>query len=132
MTTPNEIGRKAEEKVASLQNGRLVPGSGSGKFVVLDVTDSGGFVFSVKATKSIKQSTLRMISKLWNEAVHGARGFNGHGDGAKPGCVFDLDGESLVMVRLEDFAELATGEAEPYVPSSKAADRRARSRASLL
>jgi hypothetical protein len=132
MTTPNEIGSKAEEKVASLLDGQLVPGSGSGKFVSLDVTDSGGFIFNVKATNSIKQSTLRMISKLWNESIRGARGFNGHGDGSKPACVFDLDGETLVMVRLEDFAELATGEAEPYVPSSKAATRRARSRASLL
>jgi hypothetical protein len=44
---------------------------------------------------------------------------------------FQIDNEVLVLVRLVDFADLATGEIAPFLPSDKAADRRGRSRASF-
>lgn len=124
--TPNQIGREAEEKAAKLLGGRLVPGSGSGRFIKLDVNDAAKFIYSVKATEKIRQTAMRAIGKLWREAVAGARGYNGHGDGAKPAMVFELDGEMLVLYRLEDHAALATGEISPYISPSKGAQRRQR------
>jgi hypothetical protein len=104
--------------------GRVVAASGSGRFLKLDGKDGGGFVYSVKATETIRETALRAIARLWREAVQGTRGPAGHGDGAKPGVIFELDGELLVLVRLEDHAALATGEAPAYVPLDKAAERR--------
>lgn len=130
--TPNEIGSDAEEHAASVLGARLVPASGSGKFLKLDVNDKSKFIYSVKASESLAATSLRAIAKLWREAIRGARGFSGHGDGAKPAMIFEVDGEALVLMRLEDHAELARGEAVRYVPSDKAQDRRTQSRRSLL
>lgn len=130
----NEIGDELEALVAAATGGRRVVQSGGGKWVKLDVTDKGHFVFSCKASRSLKDAAIRAISKLWREAVQGTRGFQGHGDGAKPAMVFGIeeDGEVLVLCRLSDFADMATGAVEPYIPASKAEERRARSRRSHL
>lgn len=130
--TPNQIGSDAEERAAKVLGGRLVPGSGSTKFIKLDVHDKGKFIYSVKASESLAQTSLRAIAKLWREAIRGARGFSGHGDGARPAMVFEVDGELLALVRLDDHAELARGEAAPYIPPDAAQERRTRSRRSLL
>lgn len=125
--TSNEIGRDAEERVVRALGGRLVPGSGNGKFVKLDVKDSGKFIYSVKATEKIRDTAMRAISKLWRETIQGARNFNGHGNDAKPAMVFEMpDGELLCLCRLEDHRALATGEIQPYLEPDKAATRRAR------
>lgn len=125
--TPNEIGSDLERKVAEITQGRVTPQSGGGSFIKLDGSDKGGFAYSCKATdqKQISDAAMRGIQKLWREAVQGSRGPAGHGDGAKPAVVFGFDGEILVLTRLQDHADLATGEAEPYVRPSKADQRRA-------
>src|SRR4029077_19438261 len=109
-------------------------GSGNMKFISLDVYDNSKLIISVKATNSIKDAALRGIKKLWDEAMRGARGARGHGDNAKPAMVFALEeaGEYLLLIRLTDYADLATGRQEAYIPSSKAENRREHSRRSLL
>lgn len=130
--TPNEIGREAEIKAARSLNGVLVPGSGNTKFLKLDFRDKGRFIFSVKASAYLRDTALRAIWKLWQEAVQGARGFSGHGDGAKPGMIFEVNDEMLLLVRVDDYADLATGAINPYITPSRGQERRSQSRASLL
>jgi hypothetical protein len=127
-----DIGHDAEKEVANKLGGKLVPGSGNMKFISLDVSDKSRLVVSVKATKTIRDTALRAIRKLWIEAVHGTRGSAGHGDGAKPALAFKLDGELLLLIRLEDYADLATGRVQPYLEPGKAEIRRDQSRRSLL
>jgi hypothetical protein len=124
--TSNQIGRSAEDRVAAILDGARVVQSGGGKFVKLDVKDGLKFIYSVKASRSLKDTAMRAISKLWTETRIGSRGPAGHGNNAKPALVFEINGELLVLTRLEDHALLATGEEAPYIPSSKAAARRAR------
>jgi hypothetical protein len=121
----NRIGRSAEDRVAAILQGARVVQSGGGKFYKLDVKDGVKFIYSIKASMLIRDSALRAIWKLWSEARIGARGFAGHGDGAKPALVFDIRGELLVVTRLEDHVALATGDIEPYIASTKAQQRRA-------
>jgi hypothetical protein len=124
--TPNEIGSSAERRAAALLGGRVIGGSGSGKFLKLDVRDLGHFIYSIKATDTIRDTALRAIARLWREANQGARGAAGHGDGAKPAMIFELEGELLVLLRAEDHAAMATGEVAPYITPSKAQERRSR------
>lgn len=130
--TSNEIGEDLEEAARALLDGRRVPGSGNGEFLKLDLNDRGKFVYSAKATTKMQKTWARAISKLWAEAVRGARGFAGHGDGARPGMIFEVDGEVLVLTRLHDHVDLATQEIAPYVPTDKATERRQRGLRSLL
>ena len=127
-----EIGRSAEENAAAILGGRLVPQSGGGHFIKLDFHDKAKFVFSVKASRTLKDTAIRAIKRLWQEAISGTRGFSGHGDGAKPAMVFELDGELLVLLRLADYADVATGAITPYIEPSKAQERRMRSRTSRI
>ena len=106
--------------------------SGGGKFVKLDVKDGATFIYSIKASAALADTSLRAIWKLWMEARRGARGPAGHGTNAKPAMIFDVNGETLVLMRLNDHAALATGEIEPYITSSKAQERRARALSSPL
>jgi len=124
--TPNQIGSSAEKRVEEILSGARVVQSGGGKFYKLDVRDGVKFIYSVKATRFLRDSAVRAIWKLWVEARRGARGPAGHGNNAKPALVFEIHGELLVLTHLEDHALLATGEIAPYIPSSKAAARRAR------
>ena len=132
MDSPYEIGNALEVYAASVLNADRVPQSGAGKFLKLDVKDKGRFVFSCKATRTIRDAALRAIIKLWREAVVGSRGFAGHGDGAKPAMIFSIDGEVLVLARLTDYAELVTGASEPFIPAGKAQTRRDHTRRSLI
>lgn len=130
--TPQEIGEDLEASATALLAGKRVPGSGSGKFLKLDLSDGGNFVYSCKSTETLKQTWAKAIAGLWREAVVGTRGFQGHGDGARPGLIIEVDGEILVVTRLHDHVELATGEAEPYLVPDKATERRQRGLRSLL
>lgn len=123
--TSNQIGDDAEDRVAAILHGARVVQSGGGKFLKLDVRDGIKFIYSVKASEFLRDSAVRAIWKLWTEARKGTRGPAGHGNNAKPALVFEINNELLVLTRLEDHAALATGEIAPYIPSSKAADRRA-------
>jgi hypothetical protein len=107
-------------------HGRRVGGSGSGRFLKGDGRDGGNFVYFIKATASIRSSTIRAVRNLWLEAVAGAKGHAGHGDGAKPALIFAVDNELFLLCRLEDHADLATARVEPYIAPSKAQERRAR------
>ena len=109
-----------------LLQGRRVGGSGSGRFLKGDGRDSGRFVYFVKATGTVRSTALRAIRNLWLEAEAGARGPAGHGDGAKPALIFDLEGDLFLLCRLEDHADLATAKVEPYIAPSKAQERRQR------
>lgn len=126
MPTSNEIGRGLEQRIVDALGGRFVKQSGGGKFIKLDAVDSAKFVYSAKAMTRISDAGFRAIWNLWVEARRGARGPAGHGNDAKPACVFEMNGEMLVLTRLADHVALATGEIEPYVTPSKAQDRRAR------
>jgi hypothetical protein len=127
-----EIGKAAELRVEKITGGRMVPGSGGGKFLKLDVRDRLRFAYSVKTSNGYGTAGLREIAKLWREAVRGARGFAGHGDGAKPGLVLTVDNELIACIRLEDLMEIARGEADVVLPSEKATERRQKGRRSLL
>ena len=123
--TANEIGRSAEERVAKILKGGRIVQSGGGKFLKLDVRDKVKFIYSIKASRALRDSAVRAIWKLWLEASRGARGPAGHGNNAKPALVFEINNELLVLTRLEDHALLATGKIGPHITSSKAAERRA-------
>jgi hypothetical protein len=127
-----EIGREGELRVQRITGGRMVPGSGGGKFLKLDVKDRLKFIWSVKSSNGYGTAGLRELAKLWREAISGSRGFQGHGDGAKPGLVFTIDNDLIVCIRLEDLMAIAEGEAEVVLPSEKAAERRQRGRRSKL
>ena len=124
--TPNEIGRAAEDRAAEILQGARVVQSGGGKFLKLDVKDGVKFIYSIKASRSLRDTALRAIWKLWLEARKGSRGPAGHGNDAKPALIVEIEGELLVLTRLADHAALATGEIAPHIASSKAAGRRAR------
>ena len=94
----------------AILQGRRVGGSGGGKFLKGDGHDAGNFVYFVKATDTVRTTAARAIRKLWNEAVAGARGPAGHGDGSKPALIFDLEGELFLLCRLEDHA--GTGDSQ--------------------
>ena len=128
----NEIGDAFEEEVAQALDGKRIGGSGSGKWLKLDVRDKFKLVVSCKSTRSLSDTAMRSISKLWREAEIGARGAQGHGDGARPAMAFQVDGESLLLIRLADWTEMATGEAEPSIQPNKGEARRARTKRSLL
>jgi hypothetical protein len=127
-----EIGHAGELRVERVTGGRLVPGSGGGKFLKLDVRDRLKFVWSVKSSNGHGTAGLRELGKLWREAISGTRGFAGHGDGAKPGLVFTIDGDLIACMRLEDLMEIVRGEAEITLPSDKADQRRQKGRKSFL
>lgn len=110
----------------AILRGRRVGGSGGGRFLKGDGHDAGHFVYFVKATDTVRTTSARAIRKLWNEAVTGARGPAGHGDGAKPALIFELEGELFLLCRLEDHAELATTEVTRYIEPGKVAERRSR------
>ena len=132
--TPNEIGAALEQHVAGVLGGRTVTQSGGGKWIKLDVSDRARIVVSCKASKqtSLRDTAMRSIFKLWREAVRGARGFQGHGEGARPAMVFEHEGTILMLAELDTWADLATGEIQPYVEPSKGEERRQRARRSLL
>jgi hypothetical protein len=125
--TPNEIGSEAEERARKILGGKRVKQSGGGTFLKLDVTDSGGFVYSIKATEKIRDAGLRAISTLFREATSGTRGYTGHGTDVKPAIIFEMpDGELLILCRLEDHADIVRGRVPDYVPLSKSQERRKR------
>ncbi len=124
--TSNEIGEAAERRAMAILQGRRVGGSGSGRFLKGDGRDRGNFVYFVKATGTIRTTALRAIRNLWNEALEGARGPAGHGDGSKPALIFDLEGDLFLLCRLEDHAELATAELAPYIEQTHVQQRRSR------
>lgn len=122
--TANEIGEQAESRAARILGGTKVKQSGANWRIKLDLSDKNNFVYSIKATDSIKDTAMRAIANLWREAILGSRGFMGHGNDAKPALIFEFENELLVVCRLEDHALLATGELEPYIIPSKAEERR--------
>jgi len=124
--TPNQIGRAAEDRAAEILQGARVVQSGGGKFLKLDVRDGVKFIYSIKSSRSLRDTAMRAIWKLWGEARTGARGPAGHGNDAKPALIFEIESELLVLMRLEDHAAMATGEIAPHIVSSKAQDRRAK------
>lgn len=125
MRTANEIGLEAELRTEKITGGKRVKQSGGGWRIKLDVSDKIKFIYSVKATETIRDTAMRSIEKLWREAVSGSRGFMGHGNDAKPALVFELpNGELLTLCRLEDHAMLATGELEAHIIPTKAEERR--------
>jgi hypothetical protein len=124
--TSNQIGNDAEQRAMAILQGRRVGGSGGGRFLKGDGSDGGKFIYFVKATETIRTTAARAIANLWREAVVGARGPAGHGDGAKPALIFELEGELFLLCRLEDHADLATAKLTPYIAPSRAAERRQR------
>lgn len=111
MRTSNEIGAQAEKRANKILGGKLVPGSGSQWRIKLDITDKSKFVYSVKASTTLKGTATRAISLLWREAISGTRGFSGHGNEVKPGLIFELpSGEMLVVCRLEDHVDISKSE----------------------
>jgi len=123
---PNDIGEALERKAARLLSGARIVQSGGGKFIKLDVKDAGSFIYSCKATGKLGDAAARGIWKLWLEAYRGAIGPAGHGTNAKAAIIFEIQGEAFVLTRLEDHADLATREAEPYIPTTKVQERRAK------
>jgi hypothetical protein len=132
MSTPNEIGDDFERQVSQVSGGRRVIQSGGGKFYKLDIRDGGNFILSCKASRGSGDSAIRAIRNLWREAVRGARGLQGHGDSAKPAMAFELDNDSLILLRLDDWIALATGEVAGYIAPGKGEERRSASRLSPM
>jgi hypothetical protein len=126
VSSSNEIGRRLEQSIVDALGGRFVKQSGGGAFEKLDVKDDAKFVYFARATTRISEAGFRAIWRIWTEAKRGTRGPAGHGNEAKPACVFEMNGELLVLTRLADHVAIVTGEIAPYVQPSKAQERRAR------
>lgn len=124
--TSHQIGDAAERLAMEILQGRRIGGSGSGRFLKGDGKDGGLFIYFIKATASIRPSTIRAVRKLWLEAVAGTRGPAGHGDGAKPALIFAMDDELFLLCRLEDHADLATAKLSPYIEQDAVQQRRSR------
>jgi hypothetical protein len=122
----NQIGDAAERLAMEILQGRRIGGSGSGRFLKGDGKDRGNFIYFIKATQSLRASTIRAVRKLWLEALAGAKGPAGHGDGAKPALIFAMDNELFLLCRLEDHVDLATAEVDPYIAPDKVQQRRAK------
>lgn len=122
--TSNEIGEALEAKVAKRLGGERVPQSGGGDFWKLDVK-GGCFIWSCKATE---KTYLRVTIDMFREALRAARGIRGTRDGIRAGVISEVDGKVIVSIDLEDFAEMLTGDIEPYIQPSKAHERRMRAR----
>lgn len=122
--TPNEIGNDLEERVAKRLGGKRVPMSGGGSFWKLDVR-GGSFIYSCKATE---KRYLRVTTDMFREALRAARGMRGTGDGVRAGVIAEVDGKAVVCIDLDDFAEILTGDIEPYIAPSKAYQRRMKAR----
>lgn len=126
--TPNEIGDDLEERVAKRLGGERVKQSGGGNFWKLDVK-GGVFIWSCKATT---KPYLRVTLDLFREAMRAARGMRGTGDGVRAGVITEIDSDGgskiVVSIDLDDFADMLTGDIEPYIQPSKALQRRLRAR----
>jgi len=122
----NEIGERLEIAAAKVLGGKRIKQSGGGHFIKLDVKDGLKFIYSCKASERLGDAAVRALWRLWVETRKGSRGPAGHGNDAKPAMIFEINGETLVVTRLTDHAALATGEFEPYIIPTKAAERRAR------
>lgn len=137
MRTSNEIGDAFEDRVQAVLGGERVRQSGGGNFFKLDVTDSARIVWSCKATASGKRVVtpfFKLTAELIREAKRAARGVLGSGDNYKWAIAAEIEGEAVVIMGLEDYAELMKKAAngEGYIQPSKADERRARARRSLL
>jgi hypothetical protein len=122
--TPNQIGDDLEDRVQRRLGGERVKQSGGGRFWKLDVK-GGTFIWSCKATE---KSYLRVTTDMFREAMRAARGIRGTGDGVRAGVITEVDGKAIVSIDLEDFADIMTGDIEPYLAPSKARERRLRAR----
>lgn len=129
--TSNQIGDALEERARKALGGERVKQSGGGKFWKLDVRDQFRFIWSCKSTDKLY---LRLTKDLVLEARAGARGMRGSGDQYKGGIIAEIDGIAVVVIELDDFAELITAKPGdiPLLPPSKAAERRHRARRSML
>ena len=129
--TSNEIGEDLEARAQRVLQGERVKQSGGGKFWKLDVRDRLRFIWSCKATT---KPYLRVTKELILEARAGARGMRGAGDGFRAGLIAEVDGIAVVVIELEDFADLITAEPgeTPLLVPSKATERRSRAKRSLL
>lgn len=129
MKKPHEIGSALENRAAEVLSGERVKQSGAGNFYKLDVRGLN-FIWSCKATT---KSYLKVTGELMWEAYRAARGVRGAGDGVIPGIVAEVDGEAVVVLRLEDFAQLITDTPEiARIAPAKSATRRAKAHASAL
>jgi hypothetical protein len=130
--TANEIGDDAERRVRNLLQGERVKQSGGGKFYKSDVRDRLRVIWEVKGTSG---DGFRVTRDLLRKARDAARGMRGTGDNYLPGVivVFD-DGKAYAIMELEDHVGIITADPTeaPRLPASKAAERRARGRGSLL
>ena len=53
--TPNQIGRRAEDRAAEILEGARVVQSGGGKFLKLDVKDGVKFIYSDQSVKIVER-----------------------------------------------------------------------------
>lgn len=129
--TPNEIGDALEERARKTLQGDRVKQSGGGKFFKLDVRDRMRFIWSCKATD---KPYLRITKELILEARTAARGMRGTGDNYKGGIIAEVDGIAVVVIELDDFAEIVTAKPGdvPLIAASKANERRHKARRSIL
>lgn len=129
--TSNQIGDSLEERARKTLQGDRVKQSGGGSFFKLDVRDRLRFVWSCKATD---KPYLRITKELILEARTAARGMRGTGDSYKGGIIAEVDGIAVVVIELDDFAEIITAKPGtiPLLAASKADERRHRARRSIL
>jgi hypothetical protein len=123
-TRSNEIGDRAEARVAAFLGGTRVPQSGGGRFWKLDVR-GGLFIVSVKATE---KDRLVLTPDMFREAYRAAHGMTGTGDGVRAMVVGEVDHKLIAALELGTVAELLTGEIEPHMEMGKARERRMRAR----
>ena len=57
--TANQIGRGAEDRAAEILQGARVVQSGGGKFLKLDVKDGVKFIYSIKSSRSLRDTAMR-------------------------------------------------------------------------
>jgi hypothetical protein len=130
--TANEIGDDSERRVLKILQGERVKQSGGGKFFKSDVRDRLRIIWEVKGTSG---DGFRVTRDLLRKARDAARGMKGTGDNYLAGVIIVFeDGKAYEIMELEDHVSIITADPSdaPRLPASKAAERRARGRGSLL
>lgn len=129
--TPNEIGEALEVRARRALNGERIRQSGGGKFFKSDVRDKLRMLWECKATD---RHFFRITKELILKARAAARGQRGAGDGYRWGIITEVEGTAVVIVELDTWVEVVTGDPAEvrYIEPDKAAVRRASARRSLL
>lgn len=121
MGQAQDDGRSFEERFADLVGGKLTPGSGNQWYALMDVGGKA-ILWSLKHTG---KKSLSVSPGILREVIKAATGIGGRN--MIPGIATDISGESFVVMRADDFAQLFQENIE-ITPARSADVKRARAK----